>query len=264
MLAVSCSMEQKLAQGFIKNPPDIALQVFTPDLLYKFNHKGEEIEGFDTLNDARQDSALYANSRFIQFINDSIYLENYINNFLDELRALGFTVYLDHSVDAFLSGHPQSYIVNLSQVQLDEYNYPLEDSQPFEDTVYNARFDLNSVDASSWFELSKVNSPNPKKTVLYSTFSVSDGFDGNFVINTFTMDVKYRYKIDTLKLNDIYELSVYAGKKDASYLFDFFMNQYIAYHLPQGIEPVYYFHYNRFRKSVAATQDDRFEILEAK
>ena len=103
-ILVSCSVEQKLAQNFIKTQPNITLQVFTPDLLYKFNHKGEEISGFDTLNDAQQDSSLFVNSRFMQYVNDSIYLENYINNFLDELRALGFTVYLDHSVDSFLSG----------------------------------------------------------------------------------------------------------------------------------------------------------------
>lgn len=264
LLTASCTVEEKLAQGFVKNPPGITLQVFTPDILYKFNHKGEEISGFDTLSSARQDSALFVNSKFMQYVSDSIYLENYVNNFLNELRALGFTVYLDHSADEFLSGQPQSYVVNISQVQLDEYNYPLEDSQPLEDTVFYARFNLNSVDASSWYELSKINSPNPKKTVLYSTFTVSDGFDGNFVINGFTTNVRYRYKIDTLKLNDIYELSVYSGKKDASYLFDFFMNQYVAYHMPEGIEPMYYFHYNRFRKSLTHTQDDRFEILQAK
>jgi hypothetical protein len=48
-------MENKLAQSFIKTPPEIDIQLFTPDILFKFNHKGEEIEGFDTLKDAQQD-----------------------------------------------------------------------------------------------------------------------------------------------------------------------------------------------------------------
>jgi hypothetical protein len=184
-----------------------------------------------------------------------------MNSFIDELRALGFKVFLDNSVDSFLKGKPQSYVVNISQVQLDEYNYPLVDSEPFDDTVITKRFYLNSVDASSWFELSKINTPNPKKTVLFSSFTASDGFEGNFVVNSFTNDIQYRYKIDTLKLKDIYELSSYSGKKHASYLFDFFMNQYIAYHMPQGLEPMYYLHYDRFHKTLSPTEDDRFDFL---
>jgi hypothetical protein len=260
----SCSMEQKLAQNFIKTPPGIDLQLFTPDVLYKFNHKGEEIDGFDTLNDSMQDSALYVNSKFIQYVEDSIYLELYMNSFINELRALGFNVFLDHSVDSFLQRKPQSYIVNISQVQLDEYKFPLEDSEPFEDTVYKRSFRLDAVDASAWFELSKINTPNPKKTVLFSTFTASDGFEGNFVINSFTNNIQYRYKIDSLKLKDIYELSAYAGKKDASYLFDFFMNQYIAYHFPDGMDPQFFLHYDRFRKTLTPTEDDKFEILQTR
>jgi hypothetical protein len=180
------------------------------------------------------------------------------------MRTLGFTVFLDRSVDSFLQGKPQSYVVNISQVQLDEYIYPLEDSEPFEDTVYKASFLLNAVDASAWFELSKINTPKPQKTVLYSSFTASDNFNGNFVINSFTLDIQYHYKIDSLKVNDIYDLAAYTGKKDASYLFDFFMNQYIAYHLPKGIDPMYFLHYDRFRKTFSPTEDERFEIIESK
>ena len=260
----SCSVEKKLAQTFIKTPPEIDIQLFTPDILFKFNHKGEEIGGFDTLNEAQQDSALYANSNFMHYVNDSIYLEQYLNSFIDELRALGFNVFLDNSVDSFLQRQPQSYVVNISQVQLDEYKFPLEDSEPYYDTVYYKSFKLNAVDASTWFELSKINTTNPKKTVLFSSFTASDGFEGNFIINSFTLDVQYKYKIDTLKLKDIYELSVYAGKKDASYLFDFFMNQYIAHHLPEGMEPTDFLHYNRFRKSLTPAEDEKFEVLQIK
>jgi hypothetical protein len=264
VLMTSCSIEKKLAQNFVKTPPEIDLQLFTPDILFKFNHKGEEIEGFKALSEDQQDSALYFNSKFVQFVEDSIYLEKYMNSFIEELRALGFNVFLDHSVDSFLQRQPQSYIVNISQLQLDEYKYPLVDSEPYEDTVYTRTFQLNSVDASAWFELSKINTPKPQKTVLYSSFTASDGFDGNFMVNTFTGDIQYKYKIDSLKLKDIYDLAAYSGAKDASYLFDFFMNQYIAFHLPNGMEPLYFLHYDRFRKTFIATEDDMFEILQTK
>jgi hypothetical protein len=261
VLMASCSMEKKLAQTFVNTKPEIDLQLFTPDILFKFNHKGEDIEGFSALTDSQQDSALYVTSKFMQFVEDSVYLEKYMNCFIDELRALGFNVFLDDSVDSFLQRKPQSYVVNISQVQLDEYTFPIVDSEPFEDTVYTKKFQLNSVDASAWFELSKINASKPQKTVLYSSFTASDGFDGNFLVNTFTGEIQYKYKIDSLKLRDIYDLAAYSGSKDASYLFDFFMNQYIAFHLPNGMEPLYFLHYDRFRKTFIATEDDMFEIL---
>jgi hypothetical protein len=82
--------------------------------------------------------------------------------------------------------------------------------------------------------------------------------------NPFTGDVQYRYRIDSLHVSDIYDLSAYAGRKDAGFLFDFFLNQYIAFHMPQGLVPQYYLHYDRFRKTFAPTDDERFDILESK
>jgi len=260
----SCSLEKKLGNKFIAEPPPISIQLFSPDFVYKYNHKGEAIRGFDSLTDAQQDSALFYSSRYMQFISDSAYLEHYMNNFISELRALGFTVYLDNSVDSFLQSQPQSYILNISQVQLDEYYYPFADSTYFGDTLYTMNIRLNAVDASTWFELSKINTQKPVKTTLYSTQSATDAFDGSFVMNGITPGVRYREKTDSLKLKDIYDLAVYSGKKHAGYLFDYFMNQYIAYNMPDGYEILGYYHYNRYRKTLVPTDDERFEILGTK
>ena len=264
-LFTSCTPELKLATNFVKTHPEINLQLFTPDNLFKFNHKGEDIEGFNSLTDRQQDSALYASSKFLQYTNDSVFLENYMNSFIDELRALGFQVYLDHSVDSFLKEQPQSYIVNISQIQLDEYKFPIEDSEPFGDSILYESFQLNGLDASSWFELTKINTPNPKKTVLYSSFTSSDGFEGRFILNQFTMDFRYKYKIDSLKMKDIYEMATYTGKKNASYLFDFFMNRYIAFQLAKvDMESEIWLHYNRFNNTFIPTEEEQFEVINSK
>lgn len=264
MLLTSCTIENQLANGFIKKLPEIDIQLFTPDVVYKYNHKGEEIFGFDKLSNAIQDSALYAHSRYIQFVNDSLFLDNYINNFIDELRKLGFKVYVDASIDSVLLQKPQAYILNVAQTQMDEYKLPFEDSESIDDSVYYKKFELNAVDLSCWFELSKLNAVKPVKSVLYSSFSGSDGFNGRFFVDPFTYEVRYKYKIDSLNINDVYELASFAGKKNASYLFDFFMNQYIAYHMPQGEDPMDYFHYNRFRRYITSAGDEKFELLQSK
>ncbi|MFH1160864.1 MAG: hypothetical protein V1733_07940 [bacterium] len=262
ILLGSCTPEYKLAQEFHKSPPDFNLLVMAPDFLYKYNHKGERIDGFADMNEAQQDSALFWSSDFVQYLSDSTFLEIYMNNFLDELRRLHFTVYLDSAVDSFLMQQPQSYVVNIAQLQVDEYTYPYEDEEYFSDTLFIKRFELNAVDVSVWLELSKLNSSKGSRTALYTSHMANDDVAGNFGIDPFSLNVQYHYRIDSLALSGIYDMAGYLGKIHASYLYDFFLNQYIAYHLPQGYETPVYYHYNRFRRSFVPVEEDRFELLD--
>lgn len=260
----SCLPERKIANTFIQSQHLINLLVNPPDFAYKYNHKGEAIEGFDSLSQQQQDSALWYQSRYIQFINDSALLENYMNNFIDELRLLGFNVYLNSTIDSFNTGKPQSYIVDVAQVQLDEYFYPLQDEDAFLDTIYYKQFNLNAIDFSCWFNLNKAGIENARKVLLYTTNTAYDTFDGRFFNDPFSGMVRYKYTIDSLMTKDVYDMATYLGKKHAGYLYDFFMNQYIAKHLPEGIKMEDYYHYNRARKSFSPAYEDRFEILGTK
>jgi hypothetical protein len=257
----SCTIEKKLGKEFLQEAPQFSINLIPPQSLLKFNHKGEKIPGFDSLTDSQQDSALFTDSRFLRVIDDSTFLDKYVNSFIDELRGIGFRVYVAGTADSILKAEPQAYVVNMSQVQLDEYLDPYEDSQEVGDTIYYRRFDLNAVDASSWFELNKYNAVKPVKTVLYSSFTATDGFSGNFILNSFTQSLRYRYKIDSLKINDVFELASYSGRQDANYLFDYFMNQYISYHMPEGFDILGYLHYSPSMKTFNFTDDEKFEVI---
>jgi hypothetical protein len=152
----------------------------------------------------------------------------------------------------------------MAQVQLDEYRYPLEDSAEFGDSTFFKKFELNAVDVSSLFEISKMNTLKPVKTVLHSKFTATDAFEGRFLLNGFSSNVLYKYKIDSLNIQDIYDLAKYAGRKHANYLFDYFMNQYVAFHLPQGEVMEGYLHYDHVRKFFGITDEERFEIVTSK
>ncbi|MCX6282145.1 MAG: hypothetical protein NTU51_09290 [Bacteroidetes bacterium] len=264
LFLTSCLPEQKFAQTFVKSGPKIRLMVTPPENIYKYNHKGEEIDGFEEMTDKQQDSALFFSSRFIQRVSDSAVLEDYVNQFISELRKAKFEVYLPDQMDSFLTDKSQAYMLNISQIQLDEYTYPLEDKEPVNDTVYYKKFNLNAMDFSVWFELSKVNATKPKKTVLYDSQSAFDSFDGNFLVDPWTNSVRYKYHIDTLGLTDVYDMARYLGKRHGEYLFDFFMNQWVAFNMPQNQYSMYYYHYNRKRNMMEATDEDRFQLLNDK
>jgi len=262
MVFPSCTIEKKLGKDFLKQAPQFCIQLQPPQNIFKYSHKGEIIPGFDSLTGPQQDSALYASSRFIQYVDDSTFLDKYVNSFIDQLREIGFRVFIDgNNVDTILRKEPQAYVLNMSQLQLDEYFDPFEDSQQVGDTIFYKTFELNAVDASSWLELSKYNAFKPVKTVLYSSFTASDAFTGNFVLNNFTQNLKYRYKIDSLRMADLYELASYSGRRNANYFFDYFMNQYIAYNMPKGMEILGYLHYVPSTKTFVFTDDEKLEVL---
>lgn len=231
-------------------------------MVFKFSRKGELIPGFDTLTPAGQDSALFADSRYIRYLSDSLLLERYMNALLKELRALGVETLLLLPGDSLPAPGPQSYQATVAQVQIDEYLYPLEEEDSFFDTIYYKRFLLNAVDFGTWFELSKSGTASARKTVLYHSGTAYDQFDGRFFNDPFSGMVRYRYSIDTLHVEDVYLLAGYLGEKHAGFLYDFFLNQYIARNLPDGMEPMDYYHYNRNRKSLLPAGEDRFEILD--
>lgn len=264
LYASACMPEKKLAREFINSPEKINLQVYAPEVLFKYNHKGELIKGFNRMKSDQQDSALFYTSKYVQFVDDSLYLDKYVNTFIGELRNLGFVVFLEDSADTFLTTKPQSYVINIAQVQLDEYTLPYEDSEPIGDSTYYKKFNLDAVDASSWFELSKLNIPKPKKTILFSSLTSSDAFSGYFFVDPFSQEVRYKYSIDSLKVKDLYDLAAYSGRQHADYLFDYFMNSYISIHMPQGTPPIGHFRYNRSKKTITTTDNEFFEVLDSK
>lgn len=257
----SCLPEQKLAKSFIQSRQVFNLMVTSPGIVHKFNHKGETIKEFSSMDSLERERALWYGSQFIRYVSDSILLENYMNAFIDELRLLGMNVFLETTADSFNTSHPQSYMVNLAQIQLDEYIYPLQDEVEYYDSVYVKNININAVDFSCWIDLNKAGIPNPRTTVLYATSTAYDAFDGRFYADPFSGQVRYRYSIDTLKAGELHELSSMLGKKHAGFLYDFFMNQYIGHHLPDGYDPLDYYHYNRKRDALVPAYEDRFEVL---
>lgn len=260
----SCLPEQKIARTFINARNVFSLEVTPPALIFKYNHKGEEIGGFDTLTDQQKDSALWDHSHFMRRLSDSLMLELYVNNFIGELRDLGFNVYIGPTDDTAFTNSSQSYTLDIAQLQLDEYLYPYEDEETISDTTYIKRINLNAIDFSTWFELRKAGSKNRNKRVLYSTSTIYDSFDGRYFTDMFTSSVRYTYSIDTISVQDIYNGMSYLGQKHAGYLYDFFMNQYISQNMPQGLIPIDYFHYNRKRNIVTPAGDEVFELLDTK
>ena len=127
---------------------------------------------------------------------------------------------------------------------------------------YFVKVKVNSIEANTWFELSTVNSSEDKKEVLYHNYSIFDYLDGCFYGTLFSSEVKYEYTIDTLKLNDIYNLAAYLGKLYADYVFDYLMNKEIEKQFAVKTRPPEYLHYNRITNRFYPAEENKFIIIE--
>ncbi len=226
--------------------------------------KDWEVDSADELDEQTLDSLLWVQSLFLQYIDDSIFLDYYMSNYIANLENLGFKVYGEDSLLPFLSGKTNAFIVNIAQIELEEYVMPIKESEQFGEYIYYEVIDLNAINLNSWFEISRVNEEEDK-ALFFASHYLTDEMEGFFKNYYFTGEVQFRYDIDTLMVEEIYKLGALAGYLYAGYTFDYLMNKYLDKRMLEdglGRSDIYY-HYNRQSNYLGtAKEEDRFIPME--
>lgn len=264
ILLFSCSMEKKLARQFVRNDTSRTVLVIPPYFLYKISLKDYEVDNAEELTEWELDSVLYENSIFLQYVWDSIFIQDYYNSYCNGLTELGYSVYPEDSLQNFLQGKPDAFIFNLAQLELEEYVMPVVEKEEFEDYLYYQVFNLNAINVNSWLEISSMNEEESKE-LFFSSLFLTDELEGYFRYNYFTGDVKYYYELDSLNLDMIYDLGELAGSLYASYTFDYFMNKFIDQRMQElgKWRSRIYYHYDWEHRYIRpAKEDEKFIPME--
>ena len=263
LLLTSCSYDRKLAKQFVESEPDISILVMPTNEILKINMKRDEL-GEDTINMEwwQIDSLLMANSLFLKDISDSIFLEAYYNSFFDELDKLHIKTYTEDYIDSFLFMKSPAFLLNIAQIEVDEYIKEFRDSEEYDDFVYSKTLPLNAVSISTWFEISRMNNNNDSRRVFFAEDEVTDNAYGYFSENLFTGRVSYKYFLREMELEDIYRKCQDLGRKYAGYVFDYIMNSYISRNFPPDRKRQYYMHYKRSLNSFEPAYENRFILME--
>lgn len=226
IMLVCCATEKKFAREFIRYDSTRKVMVIPPDFIYKTSLKNYEVKNAGKLNWWELDSVLYENSIFLQYIWDTAFINDYYNAYCDELKNLGYEVFDPGSTLQFLSGSPDAYIFNLAQLELEEYVIPVVEEEEFNDQLYYQIINLNAISVNSWIEISSLNDEENNELVFSSLF-LTDEVTGEFVVNYVKNEVNYKYHMDSLHLEEVYQLGDLAGYLYAGYTFDYFMNLHI-------------------------------------
>lgn len=254
LFLISCSIERKIAQTFVRDKKEKSVLVFFPAEIIKTNLKIQQYKTADSLDQHRLDSASPAKSIFLRQINDSLFLLHFKNEFIKELHAFGYHVYELEDIDDFIALKDSSYVLNLAQLEIEEYIYVgYKDEFVYYVNDTSAKIYLNAVNLNSWFELNRNQFPNEVYPVLYSSYYILDKITD---MSTYARTSKY--KQDTIKMEDIYKLAELAGKYNAVNFYDYILNLHIQDQIPEGRIPNYYFHYNRRGRSIQTFYNDAF------
>jgi len=258
----ACTVERKLAKEFYRNRQNTAVMIIPADFVYKRNLKAWEVSDAGWMEQNVLDSVLFYKSLYMQFVSDSIFLENYMNHLIKGLREKGLKVYLQPDSDLFFEDTREKFIVNVAQLLLEEDVELLFDPETDPAYAYIGDFYLNTVTLSSWFEISGVNEPEPKKTVAFSEMTLRDRFEGRLRFFPFSGNVVYAYTLDSIKVEDIYYLGMVAGNRYAGYLFDYFMNRFVDRNIPANETRTTYYRYDFFSRMLKQALDEKFIFIE--
>lgn len=253
----SCTVEHQYAQQFLQSwkPPHI--MVIPPPIILKANLKPAAIPDSLKGKNVNMDSLGFAHSDIIRDIDDAVFLETYINAFIDALRNQGYTVYTPSALDTFLTVKEEAYVVDFAQVLMEESGLPFTDQATYDDTVYHKKFLLNAITLSTWFEMRKTNVEEDEFRLLFASHKITEQMQGRFTQNILNGEVMYRYTHYPILPEDVYGMGRSLGRKYASYLTDIFMNQAITDKLPAGFSPDTWYHWDPRSARIVRDWTDR-------
>lgn len=262
-LMSSCSTERKLANDFLKHRDSLSVMIIEPDFLFKTNLKTYAVKDFDKLSAEAQQQIQYDSSLFLQQINDSILIRNYITSLIETLKGYGVKTMNQQQLPDFMTSHGRAWQVTLVQLELEESLMPYRAQEVFDDSLlYFEDFELQKASLNSWFEIVKMNHHQDASEVLYASHYFTDELDGRFANNVFTGDVAFRYNLTPLAVDDIYLLASESGAAYAGYIFDYLMNEYILQNLPPTQMLRSWLHYDRDNNTLYPAGDQRFIFLD--
>ncbi|MCF8227444.1 MAG: hypothetical protein K9G58_00675 [Bacteroidales bacterium] len=259
----SCSIERKIARDYIDNDSKGAILLFTPDYVFKKSLKEKEVQDADQYTDAQFDSVLFYRSEFLQYIDDSVFLEKLVNQYIDEMKAYGFDIFTQDYIDLFMQQDTTSFVINMAQIELEEYFYDYEFEEMVGFDTYTANIPLDAINCNAWFEIKRVNEKKQgKEQLLFATHYITDDLYGQFRQNVLTGDVKLEYTVDSLYLEDIYDFAVVLGTEYAMYTFDYLLNRHIDEQIVDENYKAQYLQYDPATGKFFNDLEDGFEVLE--
>ncbi len=261
MALTSCSLERELAREYVKNHKGEGVLLLPTDLLYKAN-PAASIDTTVCKTAAQQDSVAYFTSAYVQFVSDSIFLTLFTNALIDELEKYGYEVTLGQAADEFLGSDNPAWIIQLSQLQLEEdytsaFAYGYDDF----DEEYYQEYRNYTISLNSWTEVSRLNTNQGARQLLYLSGYIADSPGLGVTLQYYHGQFYMQDLRDTISIRNVYQMAEASGRKHAELLFDYFINDYIRRNYKDSDSPRKEMHYDPRFQRIGQGLYEKFELL---
>ncbi len=254
VLLFSCSSQRNLAIQFVTQQAQLHVLLLPPPAVIRKFYPAHP----DSLKPAQVDPFNLSESQFIKHANDSVLINLFMDALRENLALFGVKAYEASEIEKFLALDSLAYVFSVAQLEAMEYNDKDLKYTLYDTTVYEIAFPQVILTQSQWFEFTELNHPERPMQVLYSSQFTNDVFQGRFRKNTLTGQMAYEYQSFPLGFADLYQLSVFAGQKNAQYIYDFLLNKYIDDRLKKTRRPKDYLQYQRELNTLGRAYNDRF------
>lgn len=252
---VSCATPAYWANRFVIDETDIHVLLLPPAQLMK-SYAPEHPDSIpaDSITGPEDSRA-----RFIQAVDDSLFIDRFFTAAEDYLDELLVNVYGPEDMDAFFDLDKPGYIFHMAQAELLEYadTEVLIGDTP--EKRYRGTVNITVMEHNVWFEFQKLHDPDFDMQVLFSTYATSDYVDGRFVLLN-SGEARLDPRIYRLAEQDIYDLAYFSGEQNAQNIFDHIMNLYVAQNMSG--EPSYRFHYDMEEHVIVEKEEPPFILIE--
>ncbi|MFK5855610.1 MAG: hypothetical protein QM503_05730 [Bacteroidota bacterium] len=261
-LVVSCNPEKKLAIDFVYGANSKNILVLTPDYLFKKNLKTYLMDSLEIRDDENKDSLLLLHSDFLNDLNDSLFIANYVLGYTKSLSNFGFNVFTQKETEQFLLKDSNSFQVNIAQIELEETLYTFRDEEIIFDNRFYHDHNLNAIYINSWFEISNLDDNNSSNNIYFSSDMITDIADGIFDYDIFSNQIRYMYNLDSLEQDVLYAYAYRLGLEYAGYTFDLLLNNKLNKELAPGVRSTKYWRYDPINHNFYIATDDKFILLD--
>ena len=231
MLFASCISSNEMASEYLENLPKAKdgeaakIYVCLPTSVVHTNQNLNQIDNFFMLSERVQDSIIKANTKFLNLVDDKVFLQQFTDNLLYHLRRTGITVETVATAQQLPEAGPKTFILNIPQIEAEEFiKKSRSDFMEKNGTYYHYDYDLNGFSTNVWYLFGKNDSTGD---VYYKNFETMDQFSGqmdNLQNKTATVHGKFK-RID---INDVYRTAAVAGQKSAILFVEKIVNEYLV------------------------------------
>ena len=255
LVLASCTSEKELALSYVEKfslkgyKPVEKIYVCLPNSVLHTNQTLNQIDDFVDLDYDVQDSVIVANTKILNRINDSIFLQQFNDNLIYNLGRLGIPVeVVDDPI--LMPKAVKNKVFTLYILQLEAEEFVKRTRSDYEDNknnlYYYYDYDLKGFSTNVWYLLNDtVDGDN--KDVYFKNFETIDEFEGTIkeIKGNKALGVGVFDKID---VNDAYLMAYRAGAISAKKFCEKIINDYVRENV-KGL-PAYYYYFNPIDKTV--------------